>query len=126
MNPAKPNQQNTLAFWAYLWTVFNSDAPYLDLPSIGWDPYNRSGEGMDQSRYRGKSLFYFETEYRRDITNNGLLGFVVFTNINSGSGSGTLFTSWHPAAGTGLRIKLTKFPTPILVSIMALVKATTP
>jgi hypothetical protein len=36
------------------------------------------------------------------------LGFVVFTNINTVSGSGTLFTSWHPAAGTGLRIKFSK------------------
>ncbi|MEO8885548.1 MAG: BamA/TamA family outer membrane protein, partial [Mucilaginibacter sp.] len=58
LNPANKNQQNTLAFWSYLWTVFESNAPYLDLPSIGWDPYNRSGEGLDQSRYRGKSLFY--------------------------------------------------------------------
>lgn len=108
LNPANKNQQNTLAFWSYFWTVFNSNAPYLDLPSIGWDPYNRSGEGIDQNRYRGKSLFYFESEYRRDITSNGLLGFVLFANINSISGSGTLFTSWHPAAGTGLRIKFNK------------------
>ena len=108
LNPANKDQQNTLAFWSYFWTVFNSDAPYLDLPSIGWDPYNRSGEGIDQNRYRGRSLFYFESEYRRDITANGLLGFVVFTDINSVSGSGTLFTAWHPAAGTGLRIKFNK------------------
>jgi len=108
MNPANKLQQNTLAFWSYFWTVFNGKTPYLDLPSIGWDPYNRSGEGIDQNRYRGKSLFYFESEYRRDITANGLLGFVVFANINSVSGSGTLFTSWHPAAGTGLRIKFNK------------------
>ena len=108
MNPANKNQQNTLAFWSYFWTVFNSNAPYLDLPSIGWDPYNRSGEGIDQNRYRGKSLFYFESEYRRDITANGLLGFVLFADVNSVSGSGTLFTSWHPAAGTGLRIKFNK------------------
>ncbi|MDB5137946.1 MAG: hypothetical protein JWP37_4549 [Mucilaginibacter sp.] len=108
LNPARPIQQNTLAFWSYFWTVFDSKAPYLDLPSIGWDPNNRSGEGIDQNRYRGKSLFYFESEYRRDITNNGLLGFVVFTDINTVSGSGTLFTSWHPAAGTGLRIKFNK------------------
>jgi hypothetical protein len=107
LNPAKPNQQNTLAFWSYFWTVFNNP-PYLDLPSIGWDPYNRSGEGIDQNRYRGKSLFYFESEYRRDITANGLLGFVVFTDVNTVSGSGTLFKSWHPAAGTGLRIKFNK------------------
>jgi hypothetical protein len=107
LNPANFNQQNTLAFWSYFWTAFNN-APYLDLPSIGWDPYNRSGEGIDQNRYRGKSLFYFESEYRRDITANGLLGFVVFTDVNTVSGSGTLFKSWHLAAGTGLRIKFNK------------------
>ncbi len=108
MNPMNKNQQNTLAFWSYFWTVFNGKTPYLDLPSIGWDSYNRSGEGIDQNRYRGKSLFYFESEYRRDITTNGLLGFVVFTDVNTVSGSGTLFTSWHPAAGTGLRLKFSK------------------
>ena len=108
LNPANKNQQNMLAFWSYFWTVFNSNAPYLDLPSIGWDPYNRSGEGMDQNRYRGKSLFYLESEYRRDITANGLLGFVLFADVNTVSGSGTLFKSWHPAAGTGLRIKFNK------------------
>jgi Omp85 superfamily domain len=108
LNPANKNQQNTLAFWSYFWTVFNGNVPYLDLPSIGWDPYNRSGEGIDQNRYRGKSLIYFESEYRRDITANGLLGFVLFADVNSVSGSGTLFTSWHPAAGTGLRVKFNK------------------
>jgi len=108
MNPGRPARQNTLAFWTYYWTVFGSAAPYLDLPAIGWDPYNRSGEGIDQSRYRGKSLFYFQGEYRRDITNNGLLGFVLFSNINTVSGSGTFFSSWHPAAGGGLRIKFNK------------------
>ncbi|TSJ38944.1 BamA/TamA family outer membrane protein [Mucilaginibacter corticis] len=108
LNPAKPLQQNTIAFWSYFWTTFNGNVPYLDLPSIGWDPNNRSGRGMDQNRYKGRSLFYFETEYRRDITENGLLGFVVFTSVNSVSGSGSLFTSWHPAAGTGLRVKFNK------------------
>jgi hypothetical protein len=108
MNPARKNQQNTIAFWSYFWTVFNGKAPYLDLPSIGWDPYNRSGRGIDQNRYRGRSLLYLESEYRRDITNNGLFGFVVFANANTVSGSGTLLTSWHPAVGTGLRIKFNK------------------
>ena len=108
LNPAKHNQQNVLAFWSYFWTVLSSGVPYLDLPSIGWDPYNRSGRGIDQNRYSGKTLFYLESEYRRDITNNGLLGFVVFANVNTVSGSGTQFTSWHPAAGTGLRIKFNK------------------
>ncbi len=108
LNPAKPLQQNTLAFWSYLWTAFDGKTPYLDLPAIGWDPYNRSGRGIDQNRYRGRTLFYLESEYRRDITENGLLGFVVFTNVNTVSGSGSLFTSWHPAAGSGLRVKFNK------------------
>ena len=107
LNPTNTFNQNTLAFWTYLWSAVG-DVPYLDLPSIGWDPYNRSGEGIEQNRYRGKTLFYFEAEYRRDITENGFLGFVVFSNISTVSGSGTLFTSWHPAAGTGLRIKFNK------------------
>lgn len=108
LEPSKPEKQNTLAFWSYLWTVVKGNTPYLDLPSTGWDPFNRSARGMDQNRYRGKTLFYLESEYRRDITANGLLGFVVFANANSVSGSGSLFTSWHPAAGTGLRIKFNK------------------
>lgn len=108
MNPARKNQQNTIALWSYFWTVFNGNAPYLDLPSIGWDPYNRSGRGIDQNRYRGRSLLYLESEYRRDITRNGLLGFVVFANANTVSGSNSLLTSWHPAIGTGLRVKFNK------------------
>lgn len=108
LNKSHSYQQNTLAFWSYLWTVFNSPAPYLDLPGIGWDPYNRSGRGIDQNRYSGKTLLYFESEYRRDLTRNGLLGFVVFANINTVSGAGSQFGTWNPAAGTGLRIKFNK------------------
>lgn len=108
LNPSRANQQNVLAFWSYLWTILHSGAPYLDLPSLGWDPENRSGRGIDQNRYRGETLFYMETEYRRDITPNGLFGFVVFANINTISGSASLFRSWHPAGGAGLRVKFNK------------------
>jgi hypothetical protein len=104
----KPNQQNILALWSFLWWNMTGGTPYLDLPSTGWDEYNRSARGFDQNRYRGNALYYFEAEYRRDITENGLFGFVVFSNINTVSGSGTMFRSWHPAAGTGLRIKFSK------------------
>ncbi|MFT3824315.1 MAG: hypothetical protein QM731_10360 [Chitinophagaceae bacterium] len=108
LNRLKPNQQNTLAFWTYFWTTLNNGVPYLDLPSTGWDSYNRSARGVDQNRYRGKSLFYFETEYRRDITRDGLLGFVIFGNVNTVSGNGSLFSVLHPAGGTGIRIKFSK------------------
>ncbi|MET0463164.1 MAG: hypothetical protein ABW007_08415 [Chitinophagaceae bacterium] len=108
LNRRRPSQQNTLAFWSYFWKVLNDGAPYLDLPSTGWDPYNRSARGIDQNRYRGKTLLYFEGEYRRDITNNGLFGFAVFANTNTVSGNNSFLRDWHPAAGVGLRIKCSK------------------
>lgn len=102
-------QHNVLAFWTYYWKTFGNGIPYLNLPSIGWDPYQRSGRGIEQNRYRGKSLIYFETEYRKDLIENGLLGFVVFANVNSVTEPTTgRFTYWHPAGGTGLRIKFNK------------------
>ena len=102
--------QNMLAFWTFYWTTLNSHAPYLDLPSIGWDPYQqRSGRGFEQNRYRGDRLLYLESEYRRDITDNGLLGFVLFANLNSVSEPVShRFEYLHPAAGGGLRVKFNK------------------
>jgi Omp85 superfamily domain len=101
--------KNQLAFWSYYWTTLSTGTPYLNLPSIGMDPYQRSGRGIEQSRYRGESLLYFETEYRRDITNNGLLGFVLFANVNSASQANTRkFEYLNPAGGAGLRIKFNK------------------
>jgi hypothetical protein len=102
-------KKNMLAFWSFYWKAFGNGIPYLNLPSIGWDPYQRSGQGIEQNRYRSKSLLYFETEYRKDITANGLLGFVVFANMNSVSQPNTnRFSYWHPASGTGLRVKFNK------------------
>jgi len=102
-------KKNVLAFWSYYWTTISTGTPYLSLPSIGMDPYQRSGRGIEQNRYRGQSLFYFETEYRRDITKNGLLGFVLFANVNSASQANTRnFTYFNPAGGGGLRVKFNK------------------
>jgi hypothetical protein len=102
-------QKNLLAFWTYYWGVINGDVPYLDLPSIGWDYLNHSGRGFQQSRYRGKHLLYFETEYRRDISKNGLWGFVIFSNLHTTSEYLTdRFVYWHPAAGFGVRLKFNK------------------
>lgn len=101
--------KNQLALWTYYWTSLSSGTPYLELPGIGNDPYQRSGRGIQQNRYRGKSLIYFEAEYRRDITRNGLLGFVLFTNINSASQPDKGgFKYWNPAGGGGLRVKFNK------------------
>ncbi|WP_345241404.1 BamA/TamA family outer membrane protein [Nibrella saemangeumensis] len=102
-------KQNMLALWTYLWTVFKTGVPYLDLPSLGWEDYNRSGRGFNQNRYRGRDLLYVEAEYRRDITNNGLLGFVIFANATTVSGPRSLYLlNWNPGAGAGIRVKLNK------------------
>ncbi|WP_428328844.1 hypothetical protein [Mucilaginibacter sp.] len=101
--------KNILAFWSFYWTSLTTGAPFLNLPAIGMDPYQRSGRGIEQNRYRGRRLIYFESEYRRDITSNGLLGFVVFANVNSASQyQNNKFLYWNPAAGSGLRIKFNK------------------
>jgi len=49
-----------------------------------------------------------ESEYRRDITDNGLFGFVVFANATSVTEQDNKFKKLHPAIGTGLRIKFNK------------------
>ena len=103
-------QQNMIAFWSFYWTALNSHPPYLDLPSIGWDPYQqRSGRGFAQNRYRGNGLLYFESEYRRDITADGLFGFVLFANTNCVTEPVTNQLSYfHLAGGGGIRIKFNK------------------
>lgn len=104
-----PERQNLIALWSYYWTTFNSNAPYFDLPSIGWDNFNTSGRGFQQSRFRAKSLFYLEAEYRKDITRDGLLGFTLFSNLNSTEDyKNPLFSKWSLGVGGGLRIKVDK------------------
>jgi len=102
-------KKEVLALWSYYWTTLSKAAPYLDLPSIGWDPYNSSGRGVEQNRYRGQALLYAEAEYRRDLTNNGLFGYVVFINASSVTEAAARnFRYINPAAGAGLRIKFNK------------------
>lgn len=107
--PTTNGKKNMLAFWTYYWATLSPLTPYLNLPAIGMEPNQRSGRGIPQNRYRGQALLYFEAEYRRDLTRNGLLGFVVFANVNSASESNTRqFKYWNPAAGAGIRIKYNK------------------
>jgi len=104
-----PDKWNVLAFWSYLWTTMGSNSPYLDLPAITWDANQRSGRGFYPSRYTGRTLWDFETEYRRSITHDQLLGFVVFGSLNSVTEPTTSqFAYLHAAAGAGLRVKFNK------------------
>lgn len=94
---------------AFYWSTFGGKPHYLDLPSIGWDREGKTGRGFTKNRYRSNALLYFETEYRTDITRDGFIGAVFFTNVSSVSQLDTYkFTKWNPAIGTGLRIKWNK------------------
>lgn len=104
----RSSEHNVLAFWSYFWTVLDTGAPYLNLPAIGMDPSNRSGRGLEHNRYRGRSLLYLESEYRRDLTRNGLFGFVVFASVNALTEENNRFESVNPALGAGLRVKFNK------------------
>jgi hypothetical protein len=80
------------------------------LPSTGWDDFYNTGRGYIQGRYRGKDMLYFESEYRFGITNNGLLGGVLFVNAESFSKElSKQLAVVAPACGLGVRIKLNKF-----------------
>lgn len=108
---SKRTPRNALAFCYWGVMVTSGRVPYLSLPAITWDTYNRSGRGYIQGRFRGDNMFYAETEFRYQITNNGLLGGVVFLNSTTASNPishQNVFNSIAPGYGFGLRIKVNK------------------
>ena len=104
--PRKSN--HVIAFWLTQWVTFG-DAPYLDLPAIGWDTYGRSGRGYDQGQIRAPNQAYGEMEYRVQLTRDGLLGAVFFVSATASTPpAGQSFGRIDPAGGVGLRLKFTK------------------
>lgn len=107
--PASTN--NVLAFWSYNVFTLTGKAPYLDLPSNGWDEYSNSCRGYMEGRYRGLSMIDLEAEYRIHFMKNDLIGAAVFGHLESYS---TLrdrfnFDAVVPGGGLGLRVKVNKF-----------------
>jgi len=104
------SSRNILAFWSYNEITVSGKPPYLDMPSIGWDNYSATGRGYAPGRYTGRNLIYLESEYRFSLTEDGLLGGVIFGNAESVSESIT--DNIHPiipGGGFGLRIKINKY-----------------
>jgi len=103
---SKKRPRHVLAFWSWGSFLMQGNTPYLDLPSIGWDTYNRSGRGFIQGRYRGLNMMYNETEYRFPISKNGLLGGALFVNAtNVSSYDQKLFEKVALGFGGGIRIQ---------------------
>ncbi|UXP34042.1 BamA/TamA family outer membrane protein [Reichenbachiella agarivorans] len=102
-------KHRVLAFWGLYWATWG-DVPYLNLPASGLDFLGSSGRGYSRARYRGQQMLYTEVEFRFDLTQNGLLGGVVFTNCQSIMEEDSReFKYLNPAIGTGLRLKFNKF-----------------
>lgn len=106
------SSRNVLAFWSYEWLTVSGNPPYLMLPNTGGDPYSNTGRGYIQGRFRGNNMAYLEGEYRFRLTNNGLLGGVVFANGESFTDplrSPGRFETIEPGYGAGIRLKFNKF-----------------
>ncbi len=103
--------RNLIAFWFWGVNVISGQMPYLELPAITWDTYNRSGRGYIQGRFRGNNMEYGESEFRFRLSKDGLFGGVVFLNGTTASNPNTgqsVFSSIAPGYGFGLRIKMNK------------------
>ncbi|HZK63197.1 MAG TPA: hypothetical protein VFC34_03570, partial [Puia sp.] len=104
------SSSNIVALWSYNWFTLGGRPPYLMLPSTGWDKSYNTGRGYIQGRFRSNNMLDGEAEYRIRLTKNGLLGMVLFGNLESFSEINTYrFESAAPAGGLGLRIKLNKY-----------------
>lgn len=105
---SKNRPDHLVGFWYIGQFTRQGDVPYLALPSIGWDMYNRTGRGYIQGSIRGVNFLYGETEYRFPISRyTGILGGVVFANITTASSDDDtrkLFEYFDPAVGAGIRI----------------------
>ncbi len=100
---------NILALWNYNWITSFGKPPYLLLPSTGWDDFFNTGRGYIQGRYRAMNMSYWESEYRFRLIKNGLLGAVVFANVQTFSNDlSSQYRKLIPGAGAGLRIKINK------------------
>ena len=111
--------RNVIALWFLFQTTVSGQLPYLDLPAIGWDSRNRTGRGYVQGRWRGTAELYAEVEWRFRITDNGLVGGVVFANFETFSSAPVsylgfvnngknLFQTIAPAGGVGLRFMMNR------------------
>ena len=106
--PASSN--NILALWSYNWLTLSGMPPYLMLPSTGWDKTFNTGRGYIQGRFRSNNMLDAESEYRIQLSRNGLFGMVLFANFESFSKINTWdFDGVAPAGGIGLRVKLNKY-----------------
>ena len=105
---SKRRPEHLIGFWYLGQFTEKGKVPYLGLPAITWDMYNRAGRGYVQGSIRGVNFLYGEPEYRFPISRyTGILGGVLFVNVTTASSDDNtrkLFQYFDPAMGAGLRI----------------------
>ncbi len=109
---SKRRPDHLIGFWYLGQFTEKGTVPYLGLPALCWDMYNRAGRGYIQGSIRGVNSVYVETEYRFPISPySGILSGVAFVNATTASsddGERKLFQYIDPAAGFGLRIMFSR------------------
>ena len=112
INLNEQRKRHLVAFWAYGNFLVSGNLPYMNLPSLGWDMFGRTGRGYAQGRFRGENMVYSEVEYRFPLQRSKeTFGGTVFVNANSFSSkynSEKLFEQVNPGYGLGLRVMINK------------------
>lgn len=110
LNPDR--KRHLIGVWAYGNFLMTGNLPYMNLPSLGWDMFGRSGRGYAQGRFRGENMLYSEVEYRFPLQQNKeTFGGTIFLNANSfGSkfNGEKLLETINPGYGVGLRVMINK------------------
>lgn len=105
-------KRHLVGVWAYGNFLVSGNLPYMNLPSLGWDMFGRTGRGYAQGRFRGESMLYSEIEYRFPLQQNKeTFGGTLFFNANSfGSkfNGEKLLEAINPGYGLGLRVMINK------------------
>ncbi len=112
INLNEQRKRNLIALWGFGNFVVSGDVPYMNLPSITWDMFGRSGRGYAQGRFRGENMVYGEAEWRFPLQQNKeTFGGTVFLNAASFSSkmdNEKLFTKINPGYGVGFRVMINK------------------
>jgi hypothetical protein len=112
INLSERRKRNLIALWGFGNFVVSGNVPYMNLPSITWDMFGRSGRGYAQGRFRGENMVYSEAEWRFPLQQNKeTFGGTVFVNaasFSSKTGNESLFNKINPGYGIGLRVMINK------------------
>lgn len=111
-NLSETRKRHLIALWGFGNFLASGDVPYMNLPSIGWDMFGRTGRGYAQGRFRGESMVYSEAEYRFPLQRNKeTFGGTVFVNaasFNSKTTGEKIMEQVNPGYGIGFRVMINK------------------